>query len=264
MRKYTPLNPPRPPRGFTLIELLVTIAIIALLMGILLPALSAARARSRAAKCLTQARQVTLSIATFTVDNRGKLPANRTRNSTTEYVTWRSQFTTSGYITAPEAFACPDHPDRAPMSELGGVDGDAVCVGDVPASYALNGHVVWRLNAPQTSTDRTEAAIARPAHTAVLVESRAPFPDMRVISELLTNYDATGGVYGYWHGGQGTYGFIDGHAEQIKFMETGGPDCRWHNGKDLTPDPFESQDPREFGQHDHPDWKFLVSPVYLR
>src|SRR5262245_22157203 len=108
------------PRGFTLIELLVTIAIIALLTRILLPALAAARGRAKAAKCLTQTRQITLSVATFTTDNRGKLPANRSRtpSTPTEYVTWRSQFTTTGYLTSPEVFVCPAHPG-APVGEMG-------------------------------------------------------------------------------------------------------------------------------------------------
>ncbi|MFT3684346.1 MAG: prepilin-type N-terminal cleavage/methylation domain-containing protein [Phycisphaerales bacterium] len=256
-------QPERHAKGFTLIELLVTIAIIALLVGLLVPVLAAARSRSRATKCLAQAQQVVVGINTFSVDNKGRLPANRTRTTPTEYVTWKSQFVTAGYTPAPAAMVCPDHPG-SPVGELGADDNGATCIGDVPASYALNGHVVWRLNAPQTAGDRTDAAIARPSHTAVLVESRAQFPDMRVISELLTTYDGRGGYYGYWHDRQGSYGFIDGHVEQLKLLDTGSPDCRWHNGKDLTQDPYETQDPRETIQHDHPDWKYLVAPVYMR
>ena len=59
----------RVPRAFTLLELLVVIAIIALLIGILVPALSAARARGKTVYCLTNLAELSRSATMYTVDD---------------------------------------------------------------------------------------------------------------------------------------------------------------------------------------------------
>ena len=69
--------------AFTLIELLVVISIIALLVGILLPALGAARRTAQTVKCASNMRQLGIGFMGYATDNEGKFPLNSLYDSTT-------------------------------------------------------------------------------------------------------------------------------------------------------------------------------------
>jgi len=63
----------RQPRAFTLIELLVVVAIIAILMALLLPALTGAKEQGRRASCKSSMRQMVLGIIMYADDNEGRI-----------------------------------------------------------------------------------------------------------------------------------------------------------------------------------------------
>jgi prepilin-type N-terminal cleavage/methylation domain-containing protein len=115
-----------PSRAFTLIELLVVIAIMALLIGILLPALTHARSSGRAVVCASNQRQLITAFSLYTDDHRGyAMPHLQTAGVTRTYwygqenIATQSLDHTRGTLTpylpaAPgdrSVFECPAQPE---------------------------------------------------------------------------------------------------------------------------------------------------------
>ncbi|QQE13064.1 prepilin-type N-terminal cleavage/methylation domain-containing protein [Planctomycetota bacterium] len=95
------------PSAFTLIELLVVISIIALLIGILLPALGAARATARQITCGSNIRQIMTAMFVYGEENKGHLPSMNIVG-VGKNIDWSQFMIDQNLLGDGAVFECPD------------------------------------------------------------------------------------------------------------------------------------------------------------
>jgi prepilin-type N-terminal cleavage/methylation domain-containing protein len=123
-------------RAFTLVELLVVISIIALLLSVLMPALSSVRRQAKKVVCKSNMKQLGLAVNIYAQNYNNALPVERYFDTRAGYdLYWFNELFTS--MPQLKGMICPSHP--WPDRKMGVVLNGTICGG----GYGLNDELDW-------------------------------------------------------------------------------------------------------------------------
>ena len=157
-------------RGFTLIELLVVIAIIAILAAILFPVFQKVRENARRTACLSNMKQLGLSVTQYNQDNDEKGPNGSDPYGRCSGWAWEVY----PYVKSTGVFHCPDDGQVGPASSSYGMNANLAIYKNGTAQGSADGRPISQYNAPAKTVLFFETANSRayditdpdPTHTA--------------------------------------------------------------------------------------------------
>jgi prepilin-type N-terminal cleavage/methylation domain-containing protein/prepilin-type processing-associated H-X9-DG protein len=235
--------------AFTLVELLVVIAIIGVLVGLLLPAVQAARASARRTRCANCVRQVAIGVIQYAEAHRGRFPSRTHTENASRYLHWIQEI--APFTESVDAIRrCPDDP--LGQLRMTGLPNSGIAFADPnhsdvekrftpQTSYVANGYLSFDDSVPNsTSINNLNKILAR-SKTVMLFEK---FSDPAAITSqtaqlkdlLSTHFDHThstewfrrypsrkdlvlsairGDVDLVRHAGASHFAYADGHVEVI-------------------------------------------------
>jgi prepilin-type N-terminal cleavage/methylation domain-containing protein len=229
-------------RAFTLLELLVLIAIIGILAALLLPAISAAKAKARQTVCLNNLHQINVGIHMYLDDQANGSPGNTnaTQSPFVNFTGYRGLINTYVGINAASSpqdkvFACPadtfyygmSHNDHGyvpqPMHEQSNYayTSYAYNAGQFTTRARTNGTANGTIYIPGTTTDfgiagQTLDSVPHPARTVLIAEMPAYAPYSWHQPKLPISMGNA-----MFNDSKNMVGFVEGHVSYIKMYYDG-------------------------------------------